>query len=62
MGGRRGAYRILMEKPDGKRPLGRPRSRLQDNIKAVFMKWDGEAWTGLLWLRIGKGGGHLSMR
>jgi hypothetical protein len=28
-------------------------------LKRIFKKWDGEAWTGLLWLRIGPGGGHL---
>jgi hypothetical protein len=32
-GVRRGAYRILLGKPDGKTPLGRPRSRWKDNIK-----------------------------
>jgi len=31
MGERRGVYRVLVEKPEGKRPLGRPRSK--DNIK-----------------------------
>jgi len=33
MGERRGAYRVLMGKPEGKRPLGRPRRRWEDNIK-----------------------------
>jgi len=33
MGERRGVYRILVGKPEGKRPLGRPRSRCEDNIK-----------------------------
>ena len=33
MGERRGAYTALVGKPEGKRPLGRPRRRLQDNIK-----------------------------
>jgi hypothetical protein len=28
-------------------------------IKWIFKKWDGEAWTGLLWLRIGTGDGLL---
>jgi len=32
-GKRRGLYRILMGKPGGKRPLGRPRRRWEDNIK-----------------------------
>ena len=33
MGDRRGVYRVLVEKPEGKRPLGRPRRRWEDNIK-----------------------------
>ena len=33
MGEKRAAYKILVEKPEGKRPLGRPRSRWEDNIK-----------------------------
>jgi hypothetical protein len=26
-------------------------------LSRIFRKWDGEAWTGLIWLRIGTGGG-----
>jgi hypothetical protein len=33
MGERRGKYRVLVGKPDGKSPLGRPRRRWEDNIK-----------------------------
>ena len=33
MGERRGVYRFLVGKPEGKRPLGRPRRRWEDNIK-----------------------------
>jgi hypothetical protein len=33
MGAKRNAYRILVGKPEGKRPLGRPRRRWVDNIK-----------------------------
>jgi hypothetical protein len=33
MGKRRGAYRVLVEKPKGRRPLGRPRHRWEENIK-----------------------------
>jgi len=33
MGEKRGVYRVLVEKPEGKRPLGRPRRRWGDNIK-----------------------------
>jgi hypothetical protein len=53
---RSGVYRVLVGKPEGKRPLGGPRRRCEDNNK---MKWDVGAWTGSSWLRIGTGGGHL---
>jgi hypothetical protein len=33
MGEKRGAYRILMGRPEGRRPLGRPRHRWEDDIK-----------------------------
>jgi hypothetical protein len=33
MGNRRGAYRVLVGTPDGKRPLGRPRLQWEDSIK-----------------------------
>jgi len=33
MGARRGLYRVLVGKPEGKRPLGRPRRRYEDNFK-----------------------------
>jgi len=50
---------VLGGKPEGKRQLGRPISRLEDDIKMDFRKWDEGAWTGLIWCRIGTGGGHL---
>jgi hypothetical protein len=28
-------------------------------LKRIFNKWDGEAWSGLIWLRTGTGGGRL---
>ena len=28
-------------------------------LKLIFKKWNGEAWTGLIWLRIGLAGGHF---
>jgi hypothetical protein len=45
---------------EGKRPIGGPRYRWEDNIKGGSLGsgiWG--AWTGLIWLRIGTGGGHL---
>jgi hypothetical protein len=38
MEGRRGVYRVLVGRPECKRPLGRPRSRWKDNIKLVLME------------------------
>jgi len=59
IGQERGVYRVLVGKPDGKRPLGRPRRRWEDNIKMDFRKWKGFVGTGWSWFRIGTGGGHL---
>ena len=58
MGERRGVYRILVGKPDGKRPLGRPK-RGRIILRWTFRKWDVGVWTGSSWLRIGTGGGPL---
>jgi len=38
MGERTGVYRVLVGKPEGKRPLGRPRRRWKDNIKMDLQK------------------------
>jgi hypothetical protein len=57
--GGRGIYRTLVRKPEGKRPLGRPKRRWKDNIKKDLREWDVRAWTGSSWLRIGTVGGHL---
>jgi hypothetical protein len=59
MGDRSGAYRVLVEKPEGRKPLGRPRHRWEDNIKMDLQKVGWRAWTGLIWLKIGTGGGLL---
>jgi hypothetical protein len=53
---RRAAYRLLMRIPEGKRPLGRSRRRWEIMLKRIFRKGAEEAWTGLIWLRIGAGG------
>ena len=59
MGEKRDVYRVLVRKPEGKRPLERPKRRWEDNIKMDLQKVGFEAWTGSSWLRIGTGGGHL---
>ena len=48
-----------MGKSEGKRPLGRPRRRWEDNIKMDLQEVGWVAWTGLVCLRIWMGGGHL---
>jgi len=62
MGVDRGVHRVLVGKPEGKRPLGRPRRRWEDNIKWIFRKLEGVVGTGWSWLRIGTGGRHLWVR
>jgi hypothetical protein len=45
-----------MGKPEGMSPLGRPRCGWVDNIRMDFGEVGWVLWTGLVWLRIGKGG------
>jgi hypothetical protein len=59
MGTRKGLYRVLFGQPEGKRPLGRHRRRWFIILKWNFRMWDVGAWTGLIWLRTGTGGGNL---
>jgi len=49
LGDRRGAYRVLVGRPEGKSPLGRPRRRLEDNIKMDLqeVKWGAMDWIDL---------------
>jgi hypothetical protein len=49
MGKRRGAYRVLVGKPEERRPLGRPRRSWEDNIKTDLRKvgWGGVDWIDL---------------
>jgi hypothetical protein len=48
MGEKRNTYRILMGKPEGKKPLGRPRRRWADSIKLDLR--DRMGWCGLDWI------------
>jgi hypothetical protein len=56
MGEGRDVYRVLVGRPEGKRPLGRPRRRWEDKIK-LDLREIGR--TGFSWLRIGSGSGLL---
>ena len=58
MGEGRGVYRVLVGKPEGKSPLGRPRRRWKYLDRSLGSGMLG-AWTGSSWLRIGTGGVHL---
>jgi hypothetical protein len=46
---KKGAYRVLVGKPEGRRPLGRPRHRWEDNIKMDLREvgWMGKDWINL---------------
>jgi hypothetical protein len=48
MGEKRGAYRILVGRPEGRRPLGRPRRRWEDNIKMDFQ----DVGWGMDWIEL----------
>ena len=48
-GERRSACRVLVGRPEGKRPLGRPRRRWEDNIKIRFQEG---GWGGLDWIDV----------
>jgi hypothetical protein len=47
------AYKLLVRKPEGKRPLGRPRCRTVDNLKMDLGEIELGVLTGLVWFRIG---------
>jgi hypothetical protein len=55
------AYRILVGKPEARRPLGRLRRRWVDNIKMNLgeIEWYGMVWTESNWFRIETSGGLL---
>jgi hypothetical protein len=61
LGAGRNLYRVLVGKPEGKRPPGRPRLRWEDGIKMDLEEigWGGGLCSGFTWLRIGTVGGLL---
>jgi hypothetical protein len=62
MGEGRNVYRVLVGKPEGKRPLERPRRRWDDGITMDLTEIGWGVWNGFTWLRIGIAGGLLCMR
>jgi hypothetical protein len=49
MGERRGVYRVLVGKPEGKRPTGRSRPRWEENIKMDLQE---AGWGGMDWIEL----------
>jgi hypothetical protein len=52
--GKRNAYRIFVRKPEGKRPIGRPIRKWEDNIKMDLREigWGGMDWIHLAQVRV----------
>jgi hypothetical protein len=59
MGEERKMYKVLVGKPEGKSPLGRPRRRWKDGIRKDLREIGFGVWIGFDWLSIGTGGGLL---
>ena len=51
MGASKGTYKVLVGKPEERRPLRRPRHRWEYNIKMDHRKWDG----GIYWIDLAQG-------
>ena len=62
MGEDRGVQRVLVGKPEGKRPRGDQDIDGRIILRWIFRKLEGVVGTGWSWLRIGTGGGHLWVR
>ena len=59
VGDRKDVYRVVLGRPEGKRPLGRTRRRWENNIKVDLREVGWGSWIGSSWLRIGTSGGLL---
>jgi hypothetical protein len=59
MGEERKVYKVLVGKPEGKRPLGRPRLRWKDGIRIVLRDIGLGVWIGFYWPKTWTGGGLL---
>ena len=61
-GQRKDAYRFRVGKSKGKRSFRRSSVDGKIILKLIFKVWDGRAWTGLIWFRIGRDDWLLRMR
>ena len=61
MGEKRGVYRVLVGKPEGRNHLRDPGVDGRIILRWILRKWDVGTRTGSNWLRIGTGGGHLCL-
>jgi len=52
-------YRVLLGKPEGRRPMGKPKRRWWIILVWISRRWDVGIWTGLGWPKIGTVGGRL---
>jgi hypothetical protein len=41
-------HAVLVVRPEGKRPFGRPRHRMENKLQRIFKKLEGVVWTGLI--------------
>jgi hypothetical protein len=48
--------KVLVGKPEGKRPLGKPRHRWEDGIRMDFGEIGWGVWSGFIWVRMGASG------
>jgi hypothetical protein len=55
----RNVYRVLVGKPEGKRPLERPRYGWENGLKMDLREIGWMIWSGFIWLRVGTDGGLL---
>ena len=61
VGERTGANRVWVGMSEAREILAKPGHKGENNIELYLQEVRWGAWTGLIWLRIGTGGGHLRM-
>jgi hypothetical protein len=59
MGEERKVYKVLVGKPEGRRPLGRPSCTWEDGVRMDLREIGLGVWIGFDWLKTGTGGGLL---